>query len=393
MKNSEFQFYSKEKTFQANEINPKMGSNINNNLLSNNNLNNTKFLIEDTMGASNNSLFFSNLSHLKNANLQSKLNNTQNLLNDKNSIFSHGKLISSNLSDNNKFREKYKDLLPEINIKNSMNINKDKENNYNSESNPNIDSNLIQNKSNEIPFKYDPENKNMNKNYANEICIIENIKEENDIDTINLTENNRDNQLTTNFNISKEDSDITDDKRNTNLYCLTNSNLENRFYSSILETNEFLKNQKAEKDENSIDSIDNKMPNDFNNKDNELLSLQKIEENFELEKIKNQKYLNDLRNQNEFKSNFNNNNYYDDKNKYYFNLRNKNQNVPSKNNNMRIENINPKTLSFRQDNLNNNYEINKDNRLQKNNIVIKETLPINVSPIANLHNSIYIKIN
>jgi ABC-type transport system involved in multi-copper enzyme maturation permease subunit len=61
--------------------NSKFINNQNNIMLSNNNLNNTKYLIDDTMGISNNnSLFFSNNSNLKNPIIQSKLNNTQNLL-------------------------------------------------------------------------------------------------------------------------------------------------------------------------------------------------------------------------------------------------------------------------------------------------------------------------
>lgn len=145
-------------------------------------------------------------------------------------------------------------MLPEISLKNSLN-NYDNTNNNNNriENNSenqnysnNLNSNFAPNQAKEDKF---PLNSGLNKNKN----LIENIKEKNEnVETINLTtENQRDNQLIFNFNISKEeDSENGDDKMNTNLYCLTNSNIENKFYSSILETNDFFKNQKTEKDGN-----------------------------------------------------------------------------------------------------------------------------------------------
>jgi len=372
----------------------------NNNNINNNNLNNTKFLIDDTMGISNNSLFFSNYSNLKYAATQSKLNNTQNLLNDKNSIISHDKLLISNISEQNKIREKYKDLLPEINsnLQNSntyeSNIDKDRlqlRNKINNEDKTNNNERV------EMEYKYfHPDNhpkSNLSKyqnpcikNYnsiksQNEMYIIENIKEENEnienIETIILTENNnsqdninRGKNIQHNFNETKDDSDFDDDRKNTNLYCLTNSNIDNKFFSSILETNEYLRNnQRTEKDENINVMNENKNNNIKKDLYEDIFSYQRIEENFELEKQKNQSYLNNVNHKNNYNQRVNQNNFYE------YNQYQINEKAPNKNNSNqnleynRVENSHRKIISFRNNDYQNidKYHIKSDNKMNKEN--------------------------
>jgi len=376
--NSDFQSYIGDRgDLNKSPNNIKSLKNQDNIMLSNNNLNNTKFLMDDTMGVSNNSLFISNNSNLKNAIIQSKLNNTQNLLNDKNSLFSQAKLISSNASDINKFKEKYKDLLPEISLQNSVDtqvinnhyntIEKIQETNKNNTyaNNPKFNANQAI----EDNYPYENEKEKRKKNFhslksQNEMYIIDNIKEENEnVETINLTSNNQlDNQLNTNFNVSKEeDSEDGDgDKRNTNFYCLTNSNIENKFYSSILETNDFFKNQRAEKDENFANNINKNIDNKEDGKlKEEVFSFQKLEDNFELERIKNQRYLIELGNQNlnqeDFHKQFNNFNQDKYTNNEVNNLH------PRNNSNRKSEYTNAKIISFRDNDQANNY----NNRIQE----------------------------
>lgn len=76
------------------------------------NLNLTENLITESMGLSSNSLLFSYNSDLKNTNIQSKLKNTQFLLNEKSSLNLNQ---ISNRTDDLRFKEKYKDLLHELN--------------------------------------------------------------------------------------------------------------------------------------------------------------------------------------------------------------------------------------------------------------------------------------
>ena len=76
------------------------------------NLNLTENLITESMGLSSNSLLFSYNSDLKNTNIQSNLKNTQFLLNEKSSLNLNQ---ISNRTDGLRFKEKYKDLLPELN--------------------------------------------------------------------------------------------------------------------------------------------------------------------------------------------------------------------------------------------------------------------------------------
>lgn len=315
------------------------------NINQSNNLNNTKYLIDDTMGNSNNSLFFSNCSNLKNAMIQNKLNNTQNLLNDRNSIFSQDKLLISNISQQSKFREKYKDLLPEINFNSSVNTNNNVSSNNNTNNNKestqikirdnfhrlistNIaNSNALFNNNNNNNFQsnndnfYKENNVNIksqafsginisNPSIANNTqaffisgnsrkskpSIIENIKEENEnIETINLNDNDTLNNVTNlnNIQLNTVNTEGNDDRKTTNLYCLTNSNIENKFYSSILETNEYFKNNKPEKDENIQEEIKKQSPINLGDK---RFADHKIDEEYELEKLKNQKFLEDLKN-------------------------------------------------------------------------------------------------